>query len=144
MNELAAKVVCGLLAALLGVAGVMYVRALHAELETSQAAATAALQGVADRDDTIKQMREIQHSVELARAKLEGERAAVRSTLSDRETLIGKLQYENAEMHAWSAVSLPGDVVRLREHPAITGAASYRAGMPSRDPLHAAGRVGTQ
>jgi LysB family phage lysis regulatory protein len=144
MSELAAKVACGLLAALLAVAGVMYVRALHAELETSQAAAKAAQQGIADRDDTIKNMRDIQHSVELARAKLEGERAAVRATLSDRETLIGKLQYENAEIRTWSAVSLPGDVIRLREHPAVTGAASYRAGMPSREPLHSAGGVGSQ
>lgn len=139
MSELGAKIVCALLAGLLGFAGVTYVRELHAELETSQAAVKTAQQGIADRDDAIKQMKEAERAADLARAKLEGERQAIRTSLADRETQIRKLQSENAIIRAWADTVLPGDIVRLREHPAITGAQAYRAGLPSRDPLHPAG-----
>lgn len=142
MSELGAKIVCALLAGLLAFSGVTYVRLLHAELETSQQAVKTAQQGIADRDAAIKQMQDDQRAADLARAKLEGERQAIRTSLADRETQIRKLQSENAIIRAWADAALPGDIIRLREHPAITGAQAYRASLPGRDPLHPAGGSG--
>lgn len=139
MSDLVGRVLGVLFMALLGLASLMYIKSLRAELETAQEAAQTAQQGNTDRDATIKQLQDIEKAKDIARAKLEGERTAIRSILSDRETLIGKLTHENAELRAWSLTPLPGDVSRLRNHPAYTGAASYRDGLRSRQPLPAAG-----
>lgn len=142
MNELAGKLVCGLLAALLALSGVLYVRSIQNELETSQEALKTAQQGIADRDADLKALRDDQKAKDQAHAKLEGERDAIRLMLSNRETLIRNLENENAVIRAWSAAAVPGDVVRLREHPAYTGSANYRDGLRTRQPLHAAGGIG--
>jgi LysB family phage lysis regulatory protein len=142
MNELAGRLVCGLLVAILALSGASYVRRLQNELATSQAAAETAQQGIANRDADLKTLREGQKAKDAARAKLEGERDALRLMLSNRETLIRNLEDENPVIRAWSDAPVPGDIVRLREHPAYAGAANYRDGLRGRQPLHAAGSGG--
>lgn len=141
MNQIAERIVCGLVACLVATAGILYVRSLHSELETAHTALTTATQGIADRDDTILEMQRYQRQNEAARAKLEDERTGIKTALFNRETLIRNLENENAELRAWSAVALPDAVIRLREHAPQTGATAYRESVRERDALHPAGDV---
>ena len=75
--------------------------------------------------------------VDKLQAQLETERtsqASLRSTqnllrqgLSDRETQIEALKRENTDLRQWAVQPLPAAARRLRQRPAIVGAAAYRA-----------------
>lgn len=54
--------------------------------------------------------------------------AAEESTalLRQRQRCIEELKRENEDLRRWSDTSLPSDVIRLRDRPALAGGAAYR------------------
>ena len=133
-----AAVVAGLLA----IAAGFYIASLRSQLETVNTRLGQAEKGNSDRDGVIKQLRDNAAAQALAQARLEGERSGIRSVLETRENLIRKLEIENAEYRTWAAAPLPVDVSRLREHPALVGAAAYRERMSPGPGLPPAGSNG--
>lgn len=140
MRAAGVAIVCAALAGLLALCGGFYIRTLHDELETSQKAAKEAKQATEDRDETIRKLLASKRRNDLARKRLDENQGGIRAMLADRETNMRKLQNENPETRAWSAVSLPDVVVRLRQHGPITGAADYRKRMHESGTLQPAGR----
>ena len=130
-----------LVAGLLALAAGFYIASLRSELETVNTRLGQAEKGISARDGVITQLREKQAAQALLQARLEGERSGIQSVLATRETLIRKLEIENAEYRAWAAGPLPGSVSRLREHPELVGAAAYRERMSQGAALPAAGSV---
>jgi LysB family phage lysis regulatory protein len=139
VNAIAWRVAGALLALLLAGAGGWYIYALRADLHTAQDERDDAQQATLDRDTVIKGLQDTAKRNEAARAKLETSQAGIRSTLTDRETLIRNLQNENAELRTWATGPVPAAVVRLREHEAITGAAAYREYVSRSSALQSAG-----
>lgn len=124
---------------LLAVVGLayLYVDGLRARLAKAEGEAGAAQTALSESAQTITRLKGLMQEREVAAAKLEGERNAIRDELSKREMLMRKLQDENAEIRAWAAAAVPGPVVRLREHGPITGAAAYRQFMSESSALPA-------
>lgn len=60
----------------------------------------------------------------------------VREGLYARQTEIARLQTEVAEIRDWANTPLPVDIERLRQRPALSGAASYSELMPKTDTMH--------
>lgn len=60
----------------------------------------------------------------------------LRRELDVRKQQIKELKRENADLREWAAVQLPAAARRLRQRPAITGAAAYRDWLSSRNALH--------
>jgi LysB family phage lysis regulatory protein len=144
MKDLAGQLVALVLVVLLGVAGFFYVRALHADLDKAKTDLTDAQGKTAERDATIRQMLERDRLNGLALKQLETNRAGIQATLDLRETMIRNLERENAEMRTWTAAPLPGPVVRLLDHPQLTGAAAYRERMSAGAAVQPAGAGGRQ
>lgn len=71
----------------------------------------------------------------LAHQKAELARAA-----SNRLAIIEDLHRENDTLRAWADAPLPGAVIRLRERPAVIGAAAYFESMRDAEPLHTPGQ----
>ena len=69
--------------------------------------------------DTLQQDRESQSAMRAQQDQL-------RQALAKRERTIEELKRENDELRDWAAQPLPDAARRLRERPAITGAAAYR------------------
>lgn len=69
--------------------------------------------------DTLKQERENQGA-------LRTQQDLLRQGLAKRERTIEELKRENSELRDWATQLLPDAARRLRERPAITGAAAYR------------------
>jgi LysB family phage lysis regulatory protein len=61
-----------------------------------------------------------------AQASLRSTQNLLRQGLSDRETQIQELKRENADLRQWAEQPLPAAARRLRQRPALTGAAAYR------------------
>ena len=62
-----------------------------------------------------------------AQASLRTTQNLLRQGLTDREIQIEVLKRENSDLRAWAIQPLPDAARRLRQRPAITGAAAYRA-----------------
>lgn len=144
MTTIATRVLIALGALLAALSAFWYVQSLRAELNAATQAEQTARQGNADRDAIIRELKLYEGRNAEARARLEGDRTAIRSNLATRELMIRKLQDENKELRDWSSVRLPGVIIGMRDHPALTGAASYRERVPGGDALHAAGGGGGQ
>lgn len=69
--------------------------------------------------DTLKQERANQSA-------LRTQQDLLRQGLANRERTIEELKRENAELRDWAAQLLPDAARRLRQRPALTGAAAYR------------------
>jgi LysB family phage lysis regulatory protein len=69
--------------------------------------------------DTLQQERENQSA-------LRTQQDLLRQGLAKRERTIEELKRENSELREWATQLLPDAARRLRERPAITGAAAYR------------------
>ena len=69
--------------------------------------------------DTLHQERESQSA-------LRAQQDQLRQALAKRERTIEELKRENDELRDWADQPLPDAARRLRERPAITGAAAYR------------------
>lgn len=68
---------------------------------------------------TLKQERDAQSTLRVQQDQL-------RQGLAKRERTIEDLKRENAELRNWADQPLPDAARRLRERPALTGAAAYR------------------
>ena len=142
MKDIAGQLVALVLVILLGVAGFFYVHALHTDLDKAKTDLTAAQGKTAERDATIRQLLERDRQNAKALQQLQTTRDGIQATLDVRETMIRKLESENAELRSWAAAPLPAPVVRLLEHGQITGAAAYRERMSADPAVHPAG-IGT-
>ncbi|WP_406869755.1 Rz-like lysis system protein LysB [Paraburkholderia fungorum] len=141
MNAIAAKLIAGAIALLLLVAAVLYVRELRAELADTAHQLDTAKQGNADRDETIRLMRQNADAKARQQAKLDKSTGDVSAKLAAAKQQIRNLIYENALVLAWANTALPADIARLSANPAYTGATAYSSSMPDGDALHAAGDV---
>ncbi|MEO6934973.1 MAG: Rz-like lysis system protein LysB [Collimonas sp.] len=92
-----------------------------------------------DRDGTIKTLTDAVARDRQAAAKLQTARDNIAATLTERENLIESLVHDNPTIRSWFDTALPDAVVRLREHPAATGANAYGQRLPSDHPLQPAG-----
>lgn len=82
--------------------------------------------------DTLKKERD-------AQSNLRAQQNQLRQSLAKRERTIEELKRENDELRKWADQPLPDAARRLRERPAITGAASYRDWLSGRSAVSAAG-----
>ena len=82
--------------------------------------------------DTLKQERENQGA-------LRTQQDLLRQGLAKREQTIEELKRENSELREWATQLLPDAARRLRERPAITGAAAYRDWLSGRGAMPPAG-----
>lgn len=87
--------------------------------------------------NTLKQERDAQSALRTQQDQL-------RQGLAKRERTIEELKHENAELRTWATQPLPDAARRLRERPALTGAAAYRDWLFGRSAVRAAGDQPTQ
>ncbi len=80
--------------------------------------------------DTLKQERENQGA-------LRTQQDLLRQGLAKRKRTIEELKRENSELREWATQLLPDAARRLRERPAITGAAAYRDWLSGRGAVRA-------
>lgn len=139
MNRVAARLGAIALVVLALVAGWFYVKVLRAELAGARDAARTAQEAVGRRDTTIVELQ--RHARDDARdlAQLEAKRQRIAAELSQFESDFETLKHENDTLRAWADGTLPDDVVRLYNRPAITGADELVSAMRERRALHAAG-----
>ncbi len=78
--------------------------------------------------DTLKQERD-------AQSLLRSQQDQLRLGLAKRERTIEELKRENDELRSWADQPLPDAARRLRERPALTGAAAYRDWLSGRGAL---------
>ncbi|MCF4998783.1 LysB family phage lysis regulatory protein [Pseudomonas syringae] len=82
--------------------------------------------------DTLKQERD-------AQSNLRAQQDQLRQSLAKRERTIEELKLENDELRNWADQPLPDAARRLRERPALTGAAAYRDWLSGRSAVPPAG-----
>ncbi|WP_145562781.1 Rz-like lysis system protein LysB [Yersinia canariae] len=61
-----------------------------------------------------------------ALAQLRQQVASADQLLAQRNSQLKRLYRENETLRRWADTALPDDIIRLRQRPAITGAANYR------------------
>ena len=61
-----------------------------------------------------------------AQAQLRQQVANADQLLAQRNSQLKRLYRENETLRRWADTALPDDIIRLRQRPAITGAANYR------------------
>ncbi len=71
-----------------------------------------------------------------ALASLANTTGAIRSSISNRDHTIRKLERENDTYRNWAATPLPDAAIRLRQRPALTGADAYQQHLSNADSLH--------
>lgn len=81
---------------------------------------------------TLKQERD-------AQSALRTQQDLLRQGMAKRERTIEELKRENSELRDWAAQPLPDAARRLRERPALTGAAAYREWLSGRVAVPTAG-----
>jgi LysB family phage lysis regulatory protein len=108
-------------------------------LAAAKVRAETAEQIARDRDGTIKTLTDAAARDKKAAAKLQAARDNIAATLTERENLIERLQYDDPQVRSWADTPLPDAVARLREHPAATGADAYSQRLPSDHALPVAG-----
>ncbi|WP_080419641.1 Rz-like lysis system protein LysB [Burkholderia ubonensis] len=138
MSEFAAKLAAGLLVLAACAAGALYVRELHADLAAARQQLGDARQGLADRDGTIRRLRQDAADRASQQARLDRTQNAIASKLDAVRLENRRLIDENAALRAWADTRLPDDVVRLQATPALTGADDYVGSLPDGEPVHAA------
>lgn len=85
---------------------------------------------------TITTLRTTLANERRAQAELQQTGQDLRRELDVRKQQIKELKRENTELREWAAVQLPAAARRLRQRPAITGAAAYRDWLSGRNALH--------
>ena len=103
-----------------------------AAAKTARADADRNLKTANTLTETLKQEREAQSTLRLQKDQL-------RQSLANRERTVEELKRENAELRNWAAQLLPDAARRLRDRPAITGAAAYRDWLSGRGAVPTAG-----
>lgn len=61
-----------------------------------------------------------------AQARLRQQVASADQLLAQRNSQLKRLYRENETLRRWADTPLPDDIIRLRQRPALTGAADYR------------------
>ncbi|HEN3639523.1 Rz-like lysis system protein LysB [Yersinia enterocolitica] len=61
-----------------------------------------------------------------AQAQLRQQIVSTYQLLAERNSKIKRLSRENEALRRWADTPLPDDIIRLRQRPALTGAADYR------------------
>jgi LysB family phage lysis regulatory protein len=111
---------------------------LNAEKNKSALAADR-LQVLQQRNDrqaaTIVQLGGEVQSERAAQTTLRNTQNQLRQNLADSLNQIQELEHENTELRDWSSQPLPAAARRLRERPAITGAAGYSQWLSGRRAL---------
>nr|WP_256345996.1 Rz-like lysis system protein LysB [Pseudomonas tolaasii] len=74
-----------------------------------------------------------------AQSNLRAQQDQLRLSLAKRERTIEELKLENDDIRKWADQLLPDAARRLRERPAITGAAAYRDWLSGRGAVPTAG-----
>jgi len=87
--------------------------------------------------ETLKQERD-------AQGQLRSLQDQLRLGLAKRQRTIEELKRENDDLRNWAAQPLPDAARRLRERPALTGAAAYRDWLSGRGAVRATGDQPTQ
>lgn len=72
-------------------------------------------------------------------ALLERTQDEIRNALDQRTFDLERLKNDDPEIRRWADAVLPDPVARLRQRPAITGAAAYAEYLRTRDPVQPAG-----
>ncbi|MGY2142217.1 Rz-like lysis system protein LysB [Pseudomonas azotoformans] len=108
-----------------------------AAAKTAREDADRNLQTANTLTDTLKHERD-------AQSQLRSQQDQLRQGLTNRERTIEVLKRENDELRKWADQPLPDAARRLRERPALTGAAAYRDWLSGRGAVRAAGDQPTQ
>lgn len=74
------------------------------------------------------------HNAELA-AQQQSTLTTITSRLQERSTRLHQLERDNETLRNWADTALPESVIRLRQRPALTGAAAYRDWLSASDAL---------
>lgn len=139
MNALGAKLIACAIAGAMLVGGVLYVRALRAELADTNHQLDDARQQIAGRDKTIKGLRDDSKEKGAQQQQLDDSTGRVGAKLAQARQDIRKVINENPTVRSWADTPLPADVIRVSGSAAATGADAFSAGMPAGEPLHASG-----
>lgn len=103
-----------------------------------QAASTARARATRSEETAARLQASLQEE-RAAQAKLRSVQDQLRQGLASRQRMIEDLKRENAELRLWADQPLPDAARRMRERPAITGAAAYRDWLSGRGALHPIG-----
>lgn len=142
----AALVACALVLGM--IAGLMYaVSTTQARLEDAQQQLgsqaedlTQARADLAGRDALLGHYRQqSQRNAALATSQA-AELANLTTALQARSLRLKQLERDNDTLRDWAATALPEPVIRLHQHPAITGAAAYRAWLSASGAVPVAGK----
>jgi LysB family phage lysis regulatory protein len=107
--------------------------------ELANQAADAARDRATRSEATTNQLQASLQEERSAQTVLRGVQNQLRQGLATRQRTIEDLKRENAELRFWADQSLPDAARRMRERPAITGAAAYRDWLSGRSALHPVG-----
>lgn len=102
-------------------------------------AASAASDRATRSEETAAQLQKTLQEERAAQSKLRGVQDQLRQGLAARQRTIEELKRENAELRLWADQPLPDAARRMRQRPAITGAAAYRDWLSGRGALHPVG-----
>jgi LysB family phage lysis regulatory protein len=105
----------------------------------AQDAADAALDRATRSEQTAAQLQASLQEERTAQSALRSVQDQLRQGLATRQRTIEDLKRENAELRFWVDQPLPDAARRMRERPAITGAAAYRDWLSGRGALHPVG-----
>jgi len=107
--------------------------------EQADQAASTARDRATRSEETAAQLHTSLQEERAAQAKLRGVQDQLRQGLAARQRTIEDLKRENAELRLWADQPLPDAARRMRQRPAITGAAAYRDWLSGRGALHPVG-----
>lgn len=107
--------------------------------EQADQAASAARDRATRSEETAAQLQTSLQKERAAQTKLRGVQDQLRQGLAARQRTIEDLKRENAELRLWADQPLPDAARRMRQRPAITGAAAYRDWLSGRGALHPVG-----
>jgi LysB family phage lysis regulatory protein len=107
--------------------------------DRAQDAADAALARATRSEQTAAQLQASLQDERTAQSALRSMQNQLRQGLAARQRTIEDLKLENAELRFWADQPLPDAARRMRERPAITGAAAYRDWLSGRGALHPVG-----
>lgn len=109
------------------------------KVKLADQAASTARDRATRSEETAAQLKTSLQEERAAQAKLRGVQDQLRQGLAARERTIEDLKRENAELRLWAEQPLPDAARRVRQRPAITGAAAYRDWLSGRGALHPVG-----
>lgn len=109
------------------------------KVKLADQAASTARDRATRSEETAAQLKTSLQEERAAQAKLRGVQDQLRQGLAARQRMIEDLKRENAELRLWADQPLPDAARRVRQRPAITGAAAYRDWLSGRGALHPVG-----